>query len=102
MDGMFMGTNSGINLDLWDIDSIEILRGPQGTLFGRNTIGGVVSVKRQKPTGEFGFKAEADIGRYDREDFKAALNFPIVPGKAAGKQEVFDFWMWAYDSVLVK
>ena len=85
LDGMFMGTNSGMNLDLWDIESVEILRGPQGTLFGRNTIGGVVNIRRMKPTGELGFKAEVDVGRYDREDVKAALNFPIIPGKVAGK-----------------
>lgn len=85
LDGMFFGTNAGANVDFFDIDSVEILRGPQGTLFGRNTIAGAVNIRRSKPTGEFGIKAQADLGRYEHEDFKAIVNFPIIEDVLAAK-----------------
>lgn len=88
VDGVFLGSNSGMNVDLDDVESIEVLRGPQGTLFGRNTIGGVVNLRRAKPTGEWGLKAEYDRGSNDREDAKIAVNFPIVADKLAGKINV--------------
>ena len=79
IDGMFMGTNAGANVDFFDVASVEVLRGPQGTLFGRNTIAGAVNIKRTRPTGEFGAKLMADIGRYDHVDLKAVVNLPIIP-----------------------
>ena len=54
VDGVFIGTNTGQLLDSFDMERMEVLRGPQGTLFGRNTIGGVISVTRTRPTAEAG------------------------------------------------
>lgn len=85
VDGMFLGTNAGANVDFFDVESVEILRGPQGTLFGRNTIGGSVNIKRTRPTGEFGAKAQIDVGRYDHVDVKAVVNFPIIENVLAAK-----------------
>ncbi|MEL0307403.1 MAG: Plug domain-containing protein, partial [Halieaceae bacterium] len=85
IDGMFMGTNAGANVDFFDVASVEVLRGPQGTLFGRNTIAGAVNIKRTRPTGEFGVKLMADIGRYDHVDLKGVINFPIIPDVLAAK-----------------
>ncbi|RJG57287.1 Plug domain-containing protein [Sphingobium terrigena] len=51
VDGVFIGTGTGQFLDFFDTESIEVLRGPQGTLFGRNTIGGVINIQRTRPTG---------------------------------------------------
>ncbi|MCY3794636.1 MAG: TonB-dependent receptor, partial [Gammaproteobacteria bacterium] len=54
IDGVYMGRNQGAALDLLDLERVEVLRGPQGTLFGKNTIGGAVNVVSRKPSGEPG------------------------------------------------
>ena len=77
IDGVFMANNSGGVFDLFDVASVEVLRGPQGTLFGRNTIGGVISVNRTEPTGEFGIKLEATAGDQDMTDIKGIINMPL-------------------------
>jgi iron complex outermembrane receptor protein len=85
VDGIFIGTSTGQLLDFFDIESIEILRGPQGTLFGRNTIGGVINIKRSRPTGEFGGKFELGYGKFGSFTGKAVVNMPIVQDKLAAK-----------------
>jgi iron complex outermembrane receptor protein len=60
VDGVYLGRTSGSLLDLVDVDHIEVLRGPQGTLFGRNTTGGAISIFTQKPAQQFGIKE--DVG----------------------------------------
>ncbi|WP_221796166.1 TonB-dependent receptor [Aquisediminimonas sediminicola] len=85
VDGVYIGTSTGQMLDFFDIASIEILRGPQGTLFGRNTIAGVINVRRTRPTGEWGGKFEASMGRYGSFGARAILNVPIVEGVLAAK-----------------
>lgn len=79
VDGVFIGTSTGQFFDFFDIEQIEVLRGPQGTLFGRNTIGGVISIKRTRPTGEFGGKMEVSYGRFNTLATRAVVNVPIVP-----------------------
>ncbi len=78
IDGVFLGTNTGANVDFYDIESVEVLRGPQGTLFGRNTVGGVISVRRTKPTGEFGARLHARYGSFNTLDFDAVVNLPKI------------------------
>ena len=82
IDGIFAANNGGVNLDLFDVEAIEVLRGPQGTLFGRNTIGGVINIKRSKPTRELGLKVQVGIEEDNTEDLQAVVNFPI--GERAG------------------
>lgn len=78
IDGLFIGANSGAILRSIDLESLEILRGPQGTLFGRNTIGGTINVERTRPTGEFGGKVRAGYGSYDQYWLDAVVNFAIT------------------------
>ena len=85
LDGVYLGTNNGALLNFFDFSSVEVLRGPQGTLFGRNTTGGVINIRRSRPTGEFGGKFRAAFGSYGRQDFKAVLNAPLVEDKLAAK-----------------
>lgn len=59
VDGVYMARNMGGVMDLLDLERIEVLKGPQGTLFGRNTIGGAISLVTRKPRGELGGKLEA-------------------------------------------
>lgn len=75
VDGVTIGTNTGQLQDAFDIAQIEVLRGPQGTLFGANTIGGVISITRTKPTMEPGVKAELTYGRWNTWSAKAILNY---------------------------
>lgn len=74
IDGVFVGTNTGQLLDTFDIGQIEVLRGPQGTLFGRNTIGGVINIRRTRPTMEFGGKAEISYSKWNTWQARGVLN----------------------------
>tara|TARA_R110002110_G_scaffold362241_1_gene572074 strand:- start:161789 stop:164041 length:2253 start_codon:yes stop_codon:yes gene_type:complete len=78
IDGLFIGANSGALLRSIDLASVEVLRGPQGTLFGRNTIGGTINIERTRPTGEFGGKVRAGYGDYDNYWLDAIVNFGIT------------------------
>lgn len=82
IDGVVAASNAGVDLDLFDIEAIEVLRGPQGTLFGRNTIGGVINIKRTKPTGEIGAKIKIGVEEDNTQDLQAVVNLPI--GEKAG------------------
>jgi len=85
LDGVAMTTSTGTLLDNFDIEKVEVARGPQGTLFGKNTIAGVVSVQRSDPTGELGGKVSATVGNFGRSDVKAIFNVPLVENVLAAK-----------------
>ena len=69
------------NLDMFDVEQLEILRGPQGTLFGRNTASGAIQLRTKRPTDEFEATGKVTLGNYGRADVRAALNVPLVEGK---------------------
>ena len=80
LDGVYLARSVGANQDLLDIDRVEILKGPQGDLFGRNTIGGAISIVTKKPSSDFGGKVEITGGRFNRIDTKGVINLPIAKG----------------------
>ena len=77
VDGVYLGRSIGGIMDVADLARVEVLRGPQGTLFGRNTIGGAVNIVTQQPTSEFGGDLSVTAGRFDRMDVKGVLNLPL-------------------------
>ena len=76
LDGIYLANTTGALLQMFDAAEIEVLRGPQGTLFGRNTIGGLLNIRRAAPTGEFGGKLQLGYGRFQQFDGHAVMNFP--------------------------
>ncbi len=78
VDGVYMGLNPGAVSDLFDVESIEILRGPQGTLFGRNVTGGAVLIRHRRPTGEFGIRGQTTYGNYDFTENNLVVEGPVT------------------------
>jgi iron complex outermembrane receptor protein len=78
VDGQYQTANT-INLEsLVGIDSIEVLRGPQGTLFGRNAFAGAISITTKNPTGRFDSEAAVTIGNFGRRNLNVAVDFPVT------------------------
>lgn len=89
-DGIYWGSNYGALLDTFDVESIQILRGPQGTLFGRNVTGGAVVIRTARPTGEFGYELEGVVGNYGRIDASASVQGALIPDKLSAKLAILD------------
>ncbi|MGI9251107.1 MAG: TonB-dependent receptor [Pseudohongiellaceae bacterium] len=83
IDGVYVGRNQGAALDLLDLQQVEVLRGPQGTLFGKNTIGGAVNVISHKPGGDAGGSLKLTAGNGGR------LNGAVSVESALGNQGAF-------------
>ena len=91
VDGVYLGRPQGLGTALYDVESIEVLKGPQGTLFGRNTEGGAVSIVTKKPTGEFQLSANGGAGNYGSYKTDVHLDLPSIANLS-----------WKLDGVLAK
>jgi iron complex outermembrane receptor protein len=78
IDGVYLGRQHGLNAALFDVERIEVLKGPQGTLFGRNTEGGAVNIVTRAPAGEFRGRAVAGVGNYGGYNGALHLDLPTI------------------------
>ena len=85
MDGVFLGTSSGVLMQNFDVQRIEVLRGPQGTLFGKNTTGGLINIIRGDVTMEWGGDFIVTLDENGREDVKGVVNVPLIEDKLGVK-----------------
>ena len=88
IDGIYLGTLAGQVLENFDLERVEVLRGPQGTLFGKNTVGGVINVIRSRPTGELGGKFKLTAGNDGQREARAVLNLGL--GDTTALEVVWD------------
>ncbi len=86
VDGIYQANTSYLNNPMLDVDRVEVLRGPQGTLFGNNTLGGAINVVTRVPTDEFSGRFSADMAGTDNYyTYSGSLSGPIVEGKLRGR-----------------
>lgn len=78
LDGVYFARMTGANLDFIDLERVEVLRGPQGTLFGRNTIGGAINLVPRRPTPQFAVSLKTELGNYDQQEFTGIVNAPLL------------------------
>lgn len=85
LDGIYIGQPGHIGLDMFDIERIEVLRGPQGTLQGRNVTGGAINIITTTPGDESIVKVAVTVGNHGRSDFEALISGPLIDGRLAGQ-----------------
>lgn len=90
VDEVFVGQGAGANLDLYDIERVEVLRGPQGTFFGRNTVGGVINITTTAPSRDFRGSITATGGNFNFQRVAASVSGPIVADHVFGKISIVE------------
>ncbi len=88
LDDVYLGRAQGAFLDVVDVERIEVLRGPQGSLYGRNTVGGAIKYISARPTEELSGNISATMGNYNRQDLKASISGPLIGERLLGRLTV--------------
>jgi iron complex outermembrane receptor protein len=89
INGVYLNRPQAGSNEYFDVERLEVLRGPQGTLYGRNTTAGVINIITKKPTDELGGDLSVTLGNYNTQKFKGALNIPISDNI---RQRFAGFW----------
>jgi iron complex outermembrane receptor protein len=79
LDDVYFGTILGSQFALSDVDQVQVLRGPQGTLFGENSVGGAIRISSVQPKGDDSGYLEVGVGSYNRRQIKGAMDFNVIP-----------------------
>ncbi|WP_157218578.1 TonB-dependent receptor [Flavisphingomonas formosensis] len=90
IDQVYYGRVGQSQFDLVDLDHIEVLRGPQGTLFGRNTTAGAINIATRAPSFDTEFKGEASLGNHGYHQVRGSLSGPIIADKLAARISIAD------------
>ncbi|PHS22858.1 MAG: hypothetical protein COA85_10620, partial [Robiginitomaculum sp.] len=78
VDGVFISADTAMNIAMFDVNRIEVLKGPQGTLFGRDTIGGAINITSKKPAKVPEGKVQIEVGNYGLQQILASASTPLV------------------------
>lgn len=81
VDGVNITRTTAIFRELYDVERVEVLKGPQGTLYGRNAAGGAINVITREPEAEYSFSGDLTVGNLGKTKAGFAVNVPVVPGK---------------------
>lgn len=90
LDGVYVGQSQALNMPLFDIAQVDVLRGPQGYLFGRNTVAGAVNITTEAPSPVFDYRLRAVAGNHDTAEFHGSVTGPLgnsVSGKLSASHE---------------
>ena len=93
LDGVYLGQSPALNQELLDLERVEVLRGPQGTLFGKNTVAGAINLISKKPENGFFGSVGVEIGNFNSRQYSASINVPFsdkVLFKVAANQQERD------------
>ncbi len=80
IDGVYLGRVQGLGTDLIDVERMEVLRGPQGTLFGRNAVGGALNIVSRQPAGVFALRQRASVGNLGARNLSTSVDLPEFAG----------------------
>ena len=87
-DGVYLAAASGQLFQFFDLEAVEVLRGPQGTLYGKNTTGGAIGVRSKRPDGTFTGDFSVSVGNFNALDIEGGFSFPIVEDVLAARISV--------------
>jgi len=88
INGVYISRPIATLIDFFDMETVELLRGPQGTTFGKNSLAGAIAMTTIRPDGTLDYKAEVTAGNHGRQDFRGAVQFPIIEDKLSARVSV--------------
>ncbi|MBI3675803.1 MAG: TonB-dependent receptor [Proteobacteria bacterium] len=95
VDGVTMARTTAVDPEFFDVNRIEVLRGPQGTLYGRNSVGGAINIITNKPDNEFGAYADALFGNYSAWTLRGWANLPLTHGDGGTEVDARVTGVWS-------